>query len=559
MNENNLKGEKKQESILAEESVIETTELVQPKRKKFTFIIGIIIIVLLISTLGVFGGGLFFKVVSRANTSVNNTEISARYDEDSIAYIPTMNGNVIKINDDVNKAVMTSNRTYVVVLTYKNELYFVDLKTNEKIFVADNAFEMGNIHDKGFIYWDSDDVCHRVIYKDCSDVKLGQVRQYGKYIVSSDKNFNITFVVDDALYLMKESSQEKEKLARLYDTCDILYIADDGETVYWCEYGKSENVVYEYYNGEKTKIGMMEIMDEYVSYNNNMFVHNKSGEFGVIVNNTANTLYMVKKGKEPIKVKLNDSLYNMKKIYSVNGELSREKSPSVKGIYVLEKGQSINNLYYIDSEGESEKVLSNITDYEISDGYIYYIDYEDNLKEARINGATVSHEKKISSDVDVFKHYAGYVYFMKDTSKNHQMGSLYVYKQGSEAKRITDDVYCFVSTDGQAEWSGFIGIDGKSCYYLKEPEVRYEVPVVGDLYKYTYGKTKNSRIASDVIGYTISSKNDMNLINNDSFIYERNVSQDEFGYYIGDCYFYNGKDNTLMAEGVCDISPWYKH
>lgn len=476
--------------------------------------------------------------------------IDAHCDSDGIAYVPLMSGKVAKIDDDVAEAKLTPDRTRIVVLTKDGVLYYTDTDQAKKTEITDKGDYTIYVRDEGVLYKGSDGNYHRYLFADGSDVNIGGAKHSSSRL--SETGFNAVFAIDSSMYILPENAHEKEKIGSTAEYCRFLYLSDDCKTVYWQEIEDDEATVFISVNGEKTKLGTFE-----TSSRSTDVTYNKNHKFAVVTNYDDDILFVVPESGEPIKVKLGNALAS-EAIYTKAGPLSEDTSSAFSGIYVCVRGSDGNNLYYIDANGEREKVLSGIGSYVIYDDFIYFVDEDDNLKTAKLAEETLSKEEKITGHVDIMDtstgiNNDGYIYFIRNYDDTDETGTLYVCKKGSDPKKIASDVTCYkYGSGGMGSIPVREGADGKTIYYFKDciditdngPMYHYAV-----LYKCTYGDSEPTRIASDVVVNTISSGYASGAIDNNSFLYLKYYSIKD-GAAVGDWYYYNGKESVRMASDI---------
>lgn len=475
------------------------------------------------------------------------TEIDAEFDCDGNAYVPLMSGKTVKIDDDVAEARITPDRTSIVVRTKDGILYFTDADQKKKTQITDDVEYIIAVRDAGILYLDPNGDCHRYLFADGSDWNVGSIGEYGL----SETGFNTAFEIGSSVRIIPENSKFSIGVGGVKNYCDLLYLSDDGETVYWQDYNlDGEVTVYVSINGEETKLGTFE-----TSSISTEVTYNKNHKFAVVTNSGADTLFVVPSYGEPLKVKLGSELVS-NVVFTKTGLLSEDTSAAFSGIYVCVEGSEGNNLYYIDANGEREKVMSGIGAYAIYDNSICFVDEDDNLRIAKLAEETLSKEEKITGHVDILNYSTristgGYVYFIKDYDDTDETGTLYAYKIGSDPIRIASEVTCEkYGSRGIGYIWGRYGSDGKTIYYYKD--FTHIDDAYGDyavMYKYTYNDSEPTRIASDVIVGSISSGYTSRAINNKSFVYIKYYSVKN-EKVIGDWYYYNGKESVRMASDI---------
>lgn len=546
--ENEVTNDKIQEESVKKDMPIEEKkdeDSTEKKSKRKPLIIGIVIALLVILAAFIF---VVKPMLGASETFIGDkkevkTSVFARYDSDGIAYIPVMDGNIVKVDDNVFRSLLAPDRKHVVTLTKDKALYYTGIDQTEKKQITDNGNSIKDVTEQGVLYTDFDEDFHRYLFADETDVNLGPVDDF----VCSEENFNVAFCEESSVYILEGTSQEKEKIGNISDECNLLYVSDDGKTIYWEDYKPYEETVYVYTDGEKSKVGTFETSSKstgtYVKFN-------KNKTYAVIENNNSDMLFVMPSVGEPIKIKLGGELGSTR-IYTASGAIDMDSSSEFTGLYVSVEGSDGNNLYYIDDKGEREKVLSGVGSYVIYEGFLYYVDEDSNLKIAKLSGASLSEEEKVTGDVEILNSESinGYVYFAKDYSSSEETGILYAYKKGSEPIKIASDVYCWVY--GRLGFiSGATSSDGKTIYFFKDSsDIGDTYSNSGVLYKYTYNDSEPTKIASDVIIGTLSSGYVSGVVDNNSFIYLKysSVKGDDI---ISDWYYYDGSESTKMVGDV---------
>ena len=472
--------EKKNELNNSAEENINAPE--EDKKNKGKFVIAAIILILAVLIIAVIIKNSGWKT----NSEGINAAISASFDADGVAYIPLMNGKVVKIDDDVRAAYITPDRKHIVVEQKDNTLYVTDsqLKNKKEVTGECKANFIGSYaipHDEGFLYEESDASIHRYLFSDESDVSL-KTDDNWEHMLVSDAGFNVSYMADDgSVYLLKGDSDESEKLGEYGEDGQILFVSDDGRKVYWINYSSSDSNIYAWVDGDRSKVGSIQSdEDTYMKIN-------EKQTYGVILNPSTNVIYIVSANEDSIKVKLPDDVASSD-IYTDNGNVENDENASFSGIYVKTDG---GNLYYIDKKGEKEKVLSDLRTYYIHDGYIYYIDTDDDFNTAKLSAGKLTKENKVSGDASqLLTSDSEYIIFIKDFESLIN-ATLYAYKLGEEPVKVASEAIPIL--DG---W----GTDGKTIYYYKDPEgIDDASGYTAELYKYTYGSKEAEKITSDAI------------------------------------------------------------
>ena len=455
-----------------------------------------------------------------------NNYITAAVDEDGKAYIPTMDGKTIEISGDIQKAAMTPDRKRIVVLQENGTLYITDSGQKDKNKIARDVQGFGIVQDEGFCYADEDGKTHRYLFKDESDVNLGEISRSK----CSDINFHIAYVNDKGVYLLSGDSDEKVKLGNYKGSCSILAVNDDGRTVYWedvlAEGNKHETNVYKNVGEEKTKIGTFTTGENY--YSSTFVTQNLDQSYAVIYKPDTEGIYIVS-GEDAVKVKLTPQ-YG---IYTENTAVAIDSADSFSELYTL---TADGELYCIDPEGEKEEILSDVTDFGIEDHILYYLDTDEQLRRAEVSGTEITNDEKIAKNVSgILNHLNGYVYFYK-AEDSEDGADLYVYKEGKNQLHIASDVYTNYTRYTE---------DQKTIFYLKDYD---SDTMAGKLYSYSYGDKEDQKIASEV-RYGSFYSSGIRYIDEHSLIY-RKYQYEEDGTTVYDWYYYNGRKSDKFAKEV---------
>ena len=515
------------------------TETERKIRKRIPIIIGTLAVVAAI-VMGVYK----FAGKSQDLGIIVPLELTACLDENQIAYVPRMDGGVAEF-EDASEAYITPDRKHIVVISNDEGIFVTDTDQKNKTYVADDGSSVKIIKDKGFIYKEFNGEYHRYLFSDGSDVTLGRATE----LMASTEDLNVAFAKDKTVYLLKSSSEEVEKLGSFDDDCKILSVSNDGETIYWDDYNNNEERIFAYTKEEKTKVGTFDKDTEYPGTN---MVQSATQSYAVIFNSQADELFVVQDSEEPIKVKLGDNI-DSNVFYTVSDLIQNDTNSKFTGIYVRVAGEEGSNLYYIDEAGKRNKVISDVGEYTISNGKLFYVDKDDNMKSAKLSKDSVTKEEKIAGDVEIVLPGCinGYVYFVKDISSKDMTGSLYVSKNGDKPKKISSEasVSVYEVIDFRM-LNATASLDGKTIYYYKDvEEISDTYTEKGDLYKYTYGSDESKKIASEVILYTQDSGVSYG-INNKSFIYKVYSSKSKNDDILVDWYYFNGSESNIMASEV---------
>lgn len=531
-----------EEPILEEQQSTSYTVPIAKKKsgKKWIFIAGITlaVIIAVISIVFISAG-----TGNSVGQEIEPVNISARMTEDGTAYIPLMNGTHIKINEEVAAATLTKDRLHIVVLLQDGMLYVTDTTLTEKHNIADNAVSVASVHNDGFIYKDEDENVYRVLFADYSSLDLGK----DSAVVTAYDNVTALIAMDDGdIYTLSNLSSEKTKIASFDGHVELEAISNNGQISVWVT--EEDDVQTIMVNDGEDKYTLGEVDYKY-NYTYVTFTDDQS--MVAITNSYSDCMWIKKAGEEPIKVKLGANPESSV-IYTENDYLGYENSAEVNSLYVSTESDAGSNVYHISMSGERERVLSKVSDYNIANRNIIYVDVDKTLYYAQIEGASITSEVKLASDVDLFEvsNNGQYVYYMKDCGSD--AGSLYCYKIGEdEPQKIASEAACYNGSYFQSMYVS-ISADGRTVYYFTDlEEIDDTYTDQGTLMMWSYGEKSSSRIASEVINYSVAS-GVTGGINPKSFVFLKYSSVDSDENIYGNWMYYNGTEATRMATDVIE-------
>ena len=462
--------------------------------------------------------------------------------EDGTAYVPKDDGSVIKINDDVDTAVLSPDRKTLVVLLTDGTLYYTDAEQSEKHEVADKIDWLSVVRNEGAFYIDEEDDVFCVIFESGETVKLGHDIDG---IVAPDSLDSIIYDDDGGIYLYKTGEGSPEKVGRLDGDVAPLCINNDGSLACWYVSDEGKTTLYSYENDERTTIASLD--DDYDSFR---AVASEDQALFVLCDVDADQLFLKKPGEEAVKVRLGNELASTG-IYCQKGLLTETEAAEVSCLYVLVEADKGNSLYFIDLEGERERMITGIDSMAISDGYIVYRNDEDTLYFAQLDGAELKEESRIASDVELFRVQGDYVYYFRNCEDNS--GTLYCRKLSEadgEAVKIASDVGCYIGTWSKNDYL-CVNESGDTVFYFRNlEEIKNSYMDMGTLYRWSWGDEEPTKIASDVVQGTVTSYLLSGVVVPDRMGFMRYDSTNDDRDVVGDLYFYDGSDTSKIASEV---------
>ena len=471
--------------------------------------------------------------------------ITAYEDEDGTAYIPLMNGESVKIAGEVTSARISQDRRTVIVLEKDGTLYYADPALTNKHQVADDADSIRISRNDGFLYTNKEDHLIRVLFADGSTYDMGEWLAVG----CSDETFNLAYVgANRNVYILPLEADEGEKIGSVDEKTSVFVrnVSRDGSSALWVEQSGDQDVVMLYENGEKSKFCTFttSYQPKYYSYSATV-VDRNSDESVLTVYNYYSSEMFVRVGNGDVqRVKLGNEPQSSVALCSADGEMGPYAAKDLTDLYIVLSGNNSDNLYWVGMDGEREKLLGGLTDeWEIAGGNFYYVDEDDVLYYAKLNGASMEEPTKIASDVySIYVPSAGgYIYYLRNVEDGE--GTLYAYKIGDkEPTRVSGSVSTRNIT---------LGIDGKSVYYFKDVESikDHKYDYTGTLYQFTFGKEEDVKIASDVITSTIVTGNDRYEVLSSGFGYMK-YSGSTSSKILSNWCFFDGKESSTFARDV---------
>ncbi len=523
--------------------VISKVNMPKVPKKKWLLIAGIAMAVLMVAVI-------IMAFTMNAGTSNIDTKthfaLSARLTDDGTAYIPLPDGKCVVINEEVQTATITADRTRIVVLLKDGSVYVTDTNLTEKNAVAENGVSISSVRNDGFLYEDEDEMVYRVLFADYSSVCLGE----DVAAIAAENNISVLFATDEGgIYTMAYNSQEKNKIGTYEDSVDLEAISDDGQISVWVteEYDVQTIVLNE--GEDRVTLGEVSAKSNYT-----YVTFTDDQKMLTVLNTNSDCMWMKRVNEEPIKVRLGATLESTFP-YSAGGYITNQNADELTALYVSTEGDSGANVYHISMDGERERVISKIRDFQIANGNVIYLSVDNTLYCAKLDGTVLTDEEKIASDVDVFKlsNNGMYVYYMKDCSEKTSSGALYCYKIGTEEPvRVDSEAGCYVLTyiDEILLYMD-ISIDGKTVYYFTDIEEIEDTYIdQGTLMMWTYGDEDSVRIASEATCYSVTSTLECDEINPKSFTFLKysSLGSDE-KLYLNWMYF-NGEEATRIATDV---------
>jgi hypothetical protein len=327
---------------------------------------------------------------------------------------------------------------------------------------------------------------------------------------------------------------------------EICGVPNSGDMLVWSVFDDSaallsdndglEFDIYTYQNGieEKMCTGKGEYLSYIEEYLFPCYVHyDVSGTAALVDSGTGTLNYIEAKGAN------NEIKTGGKEIGSVYFNNENNSLPkSLENFYVSTNTGNGYDLYAMNLAGDRAKIASDLYtawQTEIINDTAYYLDENHDLFACEVKNGKAGDSEKIASNVSDYQlsQDGGIVWF---TRENGDLDDLYVVKNGSAEKIAseTTSAYPVISADGNS-----------ALYFLDTKDD------IGELYLYRNGKSE--KIASDV--YTSSI-----VLYNRSFFDASNIpyignAYTEDDILMGNLYVYNGKESQNLVSGLL-VPDW---
>lgn len=328
-----------------------------------------------------------------------------------------------------------SNTTNRYIL-FKNadDLYVYDTKKDEATKVIDDiSYSYGFTPKDTYIYGqDNDSDLYVYDFKNSKQLLDGGITSVQDY---TDKN--IIYEKDSALYFVSFDAT-KEDRTKLVEGYVMAELSENGKYVM---YTNSNNTLYKYDIKKEKHAKIASDVDSFYcddSSCNTMYYIQSSPTF--ILNYYTNNK----------STQLTDNIYNI-----VDIDVKARKV-----LYTVTDNNELS-LYYLYKNNKPTKVTD---DYDYTSSVImtkdalYYVDDENNLMYAKMNGSSIGKAKKVAKEVqsELYSYDNG-VYYYKNINDNND--ATYYIAVGTKTTKIADDI---------SRESIMISNNNKSIYYMND-------------------------------------------------------------------------------------------
>ena len=470
---------------------------------------------------------------------------------DGDAWVSRMNGEAVKIKGEIVRCYLLTDRSTVIALTDDGALFRTTVSdTEDRTTLAENVNKVNVVKDSGIIFTDTKNYQYRLKFGGVEPLKLGE----DLAMAVADDTLSLMYADGDGnICILPENEEEAEKIANWKSpTVQVESISNDGKTALWIEINKDKNesVSYLYHDGEKTKLTTLD-----TSSSSATIRFNKSQNAFAVADIHSDEFYFQNKGKELVKVRLSDDL-GSSTLYTASGNLTYDNGKTIDGLYITVDADNGDNVYYVTAEGEREKLLSNVKEIDIQSGSIGYIDEDDNLRVAKLNGVELKDEKKVAGDVAALRlsKDGKYLYYVKGVDTERNIGALYRYTLKSEkSEKIASETYIWGMFGFYLSYF-YVSEDGRTVYYFEDVEkIEDTYTNYGTFKCATVGKDP-VKIGTDILVQTPNDGMKGGYINANGFVYSKYVSLNADEEPVVNWMFYNGKDCVTLAKDVLETA-----
>ena len=470
---------------------------------------------------------------------------------DGDAWISRMNGEAVKITGEIVRCYLLTDRSTVIALADDGALFRTTVSdTEDRTTLAENVNKVNVVKDSGIIFTDTKNCQYRLKFGGVEPLKLGE----DLAMAVADDTLSLMYADGDGnICILPEDEEEAEKIANWKSpTVQVESISNDGKTALWIEINKDKNesVSYLYHDGEKTKLTTLD-----TSSSSATIRFNKSQNAFAVADIHSDEFYFQNKGKELVKVRLSDDL-GSSTLYTASGNLIYDNGKAIDGLYIEVDADNGDNVYYVTAEGEREKLLSNVKEIDIQSGFIGYIDEDDNLRVAKLNGVELKDEKKVAGDVAALRlsKDGKYLYYVKGVDTERNIGALYRYTLKSEkSEKIASETYIWGMFGFYLSYF-YVSEDGSTVYYFEDvDEIEDTYTNYGTFKCATVGKDP-VKIGTDILVQTPNDGMKGGYIDSNGFVYSKYVSLNADEEPVVNWMFCNGKDCVTLAKDVLETA-----
>lgn len=471
--------------------------------------------------------------------------IAGKVGSDGTGYLPCMDGTMLEIKGDIVNLWLLKDRETAVVLERDGTLY--TLTGEEKQIIATEVSSVQAVRSDGVLYLNGKDYLYRRIFDADEPVRLG------RNLEADTAETSLTTVFVDAeknIYLLKEDAQEPEKLSQCTQdgvSVEVETVTDDGGTAIWAEVNKTAEkcTIYLYENGDRSLLG--EVDSKYNNYTYPVFSADAS--LLAVGNTSASTLWLKKTDGEVTKAKLGGTLFSSI-LYTKDGRLD-ESTGDVEGLYALVEANDSKSVYYITLDGEREKIVSDLREFQIANGKLCYLTTDKDLYLADIDGVQATDVVKLAGEVVDFDIAADgeTIYYAKNFEEEEESTSLYRYTVAQkEAEKLSSDAYTL------GIWDFYYGIyrlssDGKIIFFFEQMQDIEDTYSASGVLKCATVGSEPVQVSTDIMASLESGLMD-GAIDPKHVMLEKYISLDEEKNILVNWMYFDGTQVQTLAKEI---------
>lgn len=525
------------------------------KKCRIIRVLMLLVAMLLISQLA--GCSLVDEMLALIPTSTSteqNEVVSGFLSQDHSCWFPIQNDEcAVHIEGDVDTAYLSRDRESIVVLETDGYLYWTTPENPEtKTGIAETAGSIVSLKNDGVVYTDTatdDSVYYRYDFETGSSIELGT----GDISLADDTTSALICDDDGVVWLLPAGETTPERIGQYDGTLAACAVDNEGKLGVWTASESGQKTVYLCDSGEREKLETIN------NIYNSTFVYFSRDNSAMFVGNTgAEYVFLKRAGEDTARIALpNDVDYASP--CTENDLLTADQNVDEKSsIYVCvvnDDNSDLFNVYWVNFYGERERIVSAVQDYRMKDGVIYYIDEDDDLRCAALDGSRVSDERKIAGNVvTITASPSGAGVLYGKNVGDDSIGSLYYYAYKDDASsRITAGApfYRVVWNDElllTIDFSEFSS-DGKYIYYLDNGvQVEDTFGVYGTLCRYKIRDGSIEQLTTMTMGLFDSGRRDYTI--DEDFLWGQQFFSYENDTLMTDLFVFDHGQKVTIAQDI---------
>lgn len=498
----------------------------------------------------------FSDLRAKKDAGADAVTITASIAKDGSAWIPCKQFSpAIHIKGDIREAYLTADRDRVVVLEESGKLYTAKPAQLEKrTTIAQNARSVEALRDDGIVYTaaltNDEIVYYRYMFRGDAPVQM----DLADFICASDTCSLLYCTHEGAIMRLSADGSLPAYMGQYNGTIDLVAVSNDSAIFVLSVANEGVCTTYLYDSGECQKLFSLD-MEEI----NTQAFFSADQEQLVVIDTNSTLVFLKKPGEDAVEVEM-PMLLEWEYPMTESGWLTESSAADTVYLIVETENYGLMDLYAVNMDGEREKVLGNIHQAITKDGRIYYIDEDNTLFCAELDGANYADESKISSNVySVQTSPDGEsVCYSKNLTENG-VGSLYIYlPEKDESTRVTTNA-SFLFIDLSSINSYYIydyevfSSDGKYLYYFEDvADVGDGTYSTGSLMRFRLKDGETKTVLVDSMIYVGSERAD-GAVSSDYFWTEQYFSGDSTQIRC-DLLLYEKDEKISLAQGVLHMT-----